>query len=150
MSAIEATTVKCATLVDGTLRVTLDIEPSNAQKAFTLFGSPGRGVAVAALKDGRAAIERADPPAPKPPKTDDQMANWHHLGPLCRAAIQWGSSPDFQAFIGVKDADAAEQHIKTVCRVESRKEFDADESAGRRFKHFIAGPYQKHMQARAA
>ena len=50
MSAIEATSVKVATLVDGTLRVTFDIEPRHARDAFALFGAPGSEMALAALR----------------------------------------------------------------------------------------------------
>lgn len=49
MNAIEGTTARISTLVDGTLRVTIDIEPYNAPKAFLAFGIPGTSVALAAL-----------------------------------------------------------------------------------------------------
>lgn len=49
MNAIEGCTAKVSTLVDGTLRVTIDIEPYNAPKAFLAFGVPGTAVALAAL-----------------------------------------------------------------------------------------------------
>jgi hypothetical protein len=49
MNAIEGTTARISTLVDGTLRVTIDIEPYNAQKAFLALGIPGTAVAVAVL-----------------------------------------------------------------------------------------------------
>jgi hypothetical protein len=131
MSAIEASTVKCATLVDGTLRLTLDIEPDKAQAAFALFGTPGRHVEIAAL------------PAP-PPDVDVYEAqravakeNWHQLGPLCRAAITLGNESAFQQFIGVANAAEAEVRIKTQCHVESRKELDTDPQAGRSFKRII-------------
>lgn len=47
--AIEGATARISTLVDGTLRVTIDIEPRDAQAAFRLFGTPGTAVALAAL-----------------------------------------------------------------------------------------------------
>jgi len=46
---IEATSVKCATLVDGTLRITVEIEPMHALAAFTLFRQPGTVMALAAI-----------------------------------------------------------------------------------------------------
>jgi hypothetical protein len=49
MHAIEGATARISTLVDGTLRVTVDIEPRDAQAAFRLFGTPGTAVALAAL-----------------------------------------------------------------------------------------------------
>jgi hypothetical protein len=49
MNAIEGCTARIFTLVDGTLRVTIDIEPRDAPKAFLAFGVPGTAVALAAL-----------------------------------------------------------------------------------------------------
>lgn len=49
-SVIEGSTVRVQTTSDGTLRIQIDIEPRDAQKAFRLFGSPGTAVALAALK----------------------------------------------------------------------------------------------------
>jgi hypothetical protein len=47
---IEATSVTCKTLADGTLRLTVEIEPYNALAAFTLFRQPGTVMALAAIK----------------------------------------------------------------------------------------------------
>jgi hypothetical protein len=49
MNALEGCTAKVSTLVDGTLRITIDIEPRDAPKAFLAFGVPGTAVALAAL-----------------------------------------------------------------------------------------------------
>ena len=48
-NVIEGASARISTLVDGTLRVTIDIEPRDAQAAFRLFGTPGTAVALAAL-----------------------------------------------------------------------------------------------------
>lgn len=153
MTAIEASTVKCATLVDGTLRLTLDIEPGLAQDAFKLFGAPGRAVAIAALIDGAMAI----PPPPPPPRaarvvTDAQReqasANWHHLGTLCKTAVAWCSVPDFQQWIGAATTLEAGQAIKRLCGIESRKELDTSSIAAARFRERVIAPYQKYMVAR--
>ena len=50
MTAIAATTVRCQTMADGTLRVTLDIEPGDAAAGFAMCGVPGRELAVTGLK----------------------------------------------------------------------------------------------------
>lgn len=49
-TVIEGATARVSTLADGTLRVTVDVEPRDAQNAFLLFGVPGTAVALAALK----------------------------------------------------------------------------------------------------
>jgi len=166
MTALEGATVRCSTLVDGTLRLLIDFEPKNAQAAFTLFGSPGRGVAVAALHDGRAALlaPPAPPPpteAPKParrpasarrlPNAEAQAAaaeRWHAIGPLCQAAIVFGKTPEFMHWIKADSPKAAEARIKALCHIESRKELDDNPEAGETFKRVVLWPYQKHMQAR--
>ena len=56
MTDIAATTVSCRTLVDGTLRLVLDIEPGAAVAAFGLFGVPGRAVGLAALKPADSTL----------------------------------------------------------------------------------------------
>lgn len=52
--AILGASSKCSTLVDGTLRVQIDVAPAHAQTAFALFGSPGSPVALARLKNDAA------------------------------------------------------------------------------------------------
>jgi hypothetical protein len=47
---IEATSVSMKTLVDGTLRLVVEIEPIHALAAFTLFRQPGTVIALAAIK----------------------------------------------------------------------------------------------------
>lgn len=47
---IEATSVAMKTLADGTLRITVEVEPYNALAAFTLFRQPGTVMALAAIK----------------------------------------------------------------------------------------------------
>lgn len=164
MSAIEGSTVRCSTLVDGTLRLVLDFEPKDAQAAFTLFGAPGRGVAVAALHDGRAKL--LAPPAPQPtaeapkpartrrlPNAEAQAAaaeRWHAIGPLCQAAIVFGKTPEFMLWINADSPKAAEERIKELCHIESRKELDENPEAGETFKRVVLWPYQKHIQARGA
>lgn len=45
---------KLATLVDGTLRVVIDIQPADAKTAFSLLGAPGTEVALAAIGQQRS------------------------------------------------------------------------------------------------
>lgn len=160
MTAIEGSTVKCSTLVDGTLRVVIDIEPAHVQEAFKLFGAPGRGVAMAALADGRCALVAPDPPpAPPPPlpnpihvRSAAQIAatseRWHTKGPLQRAAIELCNVEDFQDFIGVTSAKEAGQRIKEWCGIPSRTVLDTDHEAANAFRELFLEPYQRHMAGR--
>lgn len=161
-SVIEASTVNVRTLVDGTLRLTVDIDPPQAQAGFALFGAPGRSVAMAALQNGRQ--EAADSPAaptplPEPEKPLQRPARspqqivaaakrWEDLGLLCKAAITIGQSPDFWDFANVADAQGAEHWIKQQCGVTSRKELDFDPLAGATFRKTILGPYRDYLAPR--
>lgn len=159
MSAIEGSTVSCRTLADGTLRVSVDIEPAMAQAAFTLFGAPGRGVALAALRDGRGRIDErpqepfltAPVPEPSTPsektrqQSPAQAQRWESLGTLTKAAITIGAAPEFWAWAGVTNSRDAGEWIKAMCKVASRKELDADDKAGAIFKVKVLEPYRLHV-----
>jgi hypothetical protein len=155
MTAIEGSTVKCSTLVDGTLRVVIDVEPKHAQEAFTLFGSPGRGVAMAALADGRCAL--VTPPAPPhrrtPAERDEEnraaaSERWHAKGPLQRAAIELCAVETFQDFIGVTTAKEAGERIKQWCGIPTRKVLDESHEAAAAFRELFLEPYQRYMAER--
>lgn len=138
---IEGASVSVKTMADGTLRLTIDIEPRNSQAAFILFGAPGRAVALAALKDGAGAAQQPAPPKPR-----------EHLGDLCYRAVQWCKEPQFWAFLNISftgdhvDSEAgAAELLKFVCNVDSRKELDTDADAARLFSQHIRGPYQQYL-----
>jgi hypothetical protein len=167
MSAIEGSTVNVKTLMDGTLRLAVDIPPADAKDAFALFGAPGRGVALAALADGRGAKdgtqERETPPDPATPlpepekrrlrpRSPAQIAEaaqrWEGLGTYCRAAITIGQSPDFWEFANVENAREAEEWIKSQCGVTSRKELDLDAVSGLTFRTRVLDPYRAFLNPR--
>lgn len=61
-SVIQFTSRTARTLVDGTLRLSVDIEPSFANAAFKLFSMPGTPGAIAALTNESAqAATMIDP-----------------------------------------------------------------------------------------
>ena len=62
MRAIEAASVNVRTMIDGTLRLTVDIEPRHAIAAFTLFGAPGTPLALAALRTQPEKLEKPKGP----------------------------------------------------------------------------------------
>lgn len=64
LAVVPATYVKFSTMVDGTLRVVLDIEPKNMADAIGLFSKPGAPVAVARLTDSAAVAADRESTAP--------------------------------------------------------------------------------------
>lgn len=142
---IEGASVSVKTMADGTLRLSIDIEPSNAQDAFALFGAPGRAVALAALKDGSGAVKESEPAAAKG-------------GEWAKLAGMWSTDPDFHQWVnstthnGIywdiqNDFDAA-GFIREICDIRSRAELDHNAEALAAFNDLIRFPFMKWMQAR--
>lgn len=150
MSAIEASSVGVRTMADGTLRLTVDIEPRHAQDAFKLFGAPGTPMALAALKVATHEPEKADKPKGgllsqwaamrcQEPAFQDWLAetyptfwqdNWGHMRP--------------------SKANAAAQTVRDLCGINSRAELDTDDKAREAFDQRIRAKWQKHCIATGA
>jgi hypothetical protein len=136
MSAIEASSVRVNTLADGTLRITLDIEPRNALAAFTLFGAPGTPLALAALRT------QAEPKKPPKPVLHSQ---W--LAMRCEdedfqmwVEDRWGATTT--GLLGEPTAKI----VRRVLGVKSRAEIDTDHEAFERFERLIRKPWAEHNQ----
>lgn len=142
-AVIEGSSVSVKTMSDGTLRLSVDIEPRNAQAAFALFGAPGRAIALAALKDGAAAVKE-----PEPEKLKGR--EWAKL------AGMWCNDPDFWLWINesfqMLTIVASEEHaadiVKSICGVRSRARLDHDEIALIKFKAQIRQPFMAWMKER--
>jgi len=163
MSAVPASTVSLKTMADGTLRISFDVEPGQAQDAFKLFAAPGTQVAIAALKDGSfleqskevdrglniglgATINIAEP------KPREQ------LGDACYRTVLWCNEPSFWNFVNgaifTNDADVlfvdsvvtAADAVKNICKVYSRKELDTDPEANKTWHREIRQPYADYLK----
>jgi hypothetical protein len=146
MSIIEAASVQVKTMADGTLRLSVDIEPRFARDAFALFGSPGTPMALAALKPQSEPIHAERPKG-------GELSKWVAMRCQEPAFQQWlkGHFPDPWRFAhGDTPAEKAAGTIRAVCSVESRAEIDNNETARRVFDAHIRGPWQKHCIATGA
>ena len=132
MSVIEASSVKVGTMADGTLRLSVDIEPGLAKAAFAMFGMPGTPLALAALK---TAAQQAQEDAPKPAG-----------GPLARLAGQWCQMPQFLAWSGCNTAELAAEFIRRECGIQSRAELDHNAAAAGVFHTHIREPFSAYMK----
>jgi len=135
MTVIESSSSSARTMADGTLRLTVDIEPRHSQAAFALFGAPGTPMALAALKSAKAE------PAPK----GGQLAQW--VAMRCgEAAFQRWLQDTFpqqwQDAHGDTPAKWAASTVRAVCGVESRAELDNDDAAAVRFHTAIRKPFE--------
>lgn len=129
MTVIEASAVRVQTMADGTLRLVVDIQPTNAQSAFRMFGSPGTPVALARLKT----------------KPEQHASEAPKGGPLARLAGQWCQLPTFWAWAGVADAEAAAAYIREACGVQSRALLDHNADAAASF-HTIREAFAEHLK----
>ena len=146
MSAIEGATVKVGTLVDGTLRVTIDFHPTVRNEAFALFGGPGTPVAVAALRAGHAMA--SDEPVAAPEPKGGPLSQW--LAQRCNEAV-------FRAWVArvITDTETLtpEQASAVVCKeigVRRKREIDGDRYAPARLKVLIMHPYSDMLKTRGA
>lgn len=133
--AIAGATVRYQSMADGTLRLILDIEPRDAVRAVTLFGSPGTAVALAALKPARQQAQQ-----PERAK-GGVWSQW--VAMRC-------DEPDFQRWLDVDDGSAAAAKVRMLCQVASRADIDNDPDAQARFQARIRDPWMKHYQGLAA
>ncbi len=139
MSAIEASSVGVKTMADGTLRLSVDIEPRFARDAFALFGSPGTPIALAALKTAAQETKTET----KPPRRSKPIAEW--LAMRCREQA-------FRSWVGkhygsIVSEDLAADWCRRQCKVESRGDIDGSPEAEERFQRLIRGPWSKHCIA---
>lgn len=88
MTAVLASYVKMSTLVDGTMRIVLDVEPGAAADAFSLLGSPGTSIALARItKEAATAHDR------RQQETAEQRSNHSAQGEADRLRVSEGSRP---------------------------------------------------------
>ena len=141
MTIIEGASVSVKTMADGTLRLTVDVEPVNAQAAFALFGAPGRAIALSALKDGSAAVKEPEPEKPKG-------------GEWAKMVGMWCADPDFWRFMNqrhpgdrpITNSEQAASRLRVYCGIDSRAVLDSDLEALVFFKHAIRRPFMEWMQ----
>lgn len=148
MSVIEAASAGVKDMADGSLRITFEFEPRHAADAFALFGPRGRAVAIAALKDGAAAITSES--ASEVKEKQQKGGEWAKLAGI------WCADPEFWAFLNhqfpgdskVTTADHAAMSVRVHSCIKSRADLDHDDMALDLFNIHIRRPFMKWMQAR--
>lgn len=124
------------TLVDGTVRFVIDVEPAQANAAFALLGMPGSPLVVARLTT-EAAKEQAQQEAQKPKG-----------GELAKLAGRWCAMPEFQEWcLGehstMRATELAAEWVRETCDIQSRAELDHDEIAAQLFHERIREPFRE-------
>ena len=147
MSAIEGATVNLRTMADGTLRITIDVEPGSAQAAFALFGAPGTPVALAALKVGHAMAsdERVAAAEPKGGPLAQWLAQRCNEGAFREWAMRSLKLPE-SFYTNAEISNVVCQHIG----VNRKREIDGDQYAPTRLKTLVMQPYGDWLKTRGA
>jgi hypothetical protein len=152
MSIIEATSGTYRSRVDGTIVLSVEISPIHAKEALELFGMPGTSIALAALKDGHAAV--SDKPFTYPVGSvipADKNLN-PKIGPIAYWLILRCKEPQFWAWMmgspnGLNEQSATNR-VKDILGIESRKELDGDQHLEDKFHKLIRIPYSKWLESR--
>lgn len=142
MSAIEASSVRVNTLADGTLRLTLDIEPRNALAAFTLFGAPGTPLALAALRTQPEKPAKLEKPKGPPLHSQWLAMRCGEYEFQCWVHARW--SDHGKEIPAMPMADFIAEVVRRVLGVKSRSEIDTDPEAFKRFEDLIRKPWAEH------
>lgn len=134
-------------MADNTLRLTIDIEPNDAQHAFALFGVRGSPIVIARLT--QEAATAAQQAATVAGSTDVPAADAKPKGgDLARLAGMLCSNPKFQEWAEVSDANGAARWIRMACGVESRAELDHSPAASEIFHQEIRLPFLAWQEGR--
>lgn len=125
-------------LVDGTIRVSIDVDPEFRDDFFRLFGSIDMAVALAPLA-GAASL-----PAKNTASDSVRGEHWKNLGPLAQSAILICKEDSFQRFVAEKtgaekfDEDHAAEYVKDRCLVASRRDLDTSDGGRTRLGALMA------------
>lgn len=159
-AAVPAAAVRMQTMADGTMRLTVDIEPRHAFDACRMFLTPGTPIALACLTPEAAqsdARRQTQAPAPAQPE--------RRGGQLARLAGMWCDMPRFQEWLRVlydghlggdgggwgdlddearadmTPAQVARHMLLGLCDIESRRELDHNSYAAQVFHAHIRKPF---------
>lgn len=144
---IQATSKNVRTLVDGTLRLTVDISPHQALAAFQLFGMPDAPVVLARLMPD-AALEHAQN------EMIDEDAQEEKGGFLSQWLAMRCNEAEFREFVrfhfaqisnGILNCQECDEIVKERLGITSKKELDNDKEAEKRFHEIIRLPYAKWL-----
>jgi hypothetical protein len=140
-------------MADGTLRITFDVEPSEAGAAFALFGKPGTPAALAALQVGYAAVQES---AVSTKHERSEIVDKPKGGPLSKEAAALCRNPAFLRWLdeeqhmnGDANEETAAEWIRQECEVYSRAEFDTDLRKGVAYVERVRVPFVRRERATA-
>lgn len=153
MTVIMASTVGVRTMADGSMRLTVEIEPGDAIKAFTLFGSPGHSVALARITSEAATKALQGIQTNSTADISAAILEKAKGGPLAKLAGMWCNDLRFHEWlrvvheVQVYTPDAAANIVREWCGIGSRAELDSNEAAAHNFHGFIREPFAEYLRS---
>lgn len=140
MSAISGTRRAFKELVDGSIRVQIDIDPRFKKEFLQTFGAIDMPVAIAPLVADFERIEQKEQKG----------------GALSRLAGMWCKDEEFRewlsdrfVFVGQIETEAeAADAIRGLLEIDSRKEIDSNPEVSEKFLNTIRAPYMEWMKKR--
>lgn len=140
MSAISGTRRAFKELVDGTIRVQIDVDPRFKKEFFEMFPNVDTPCAIAPLV---LDFERREPE--EEPKG----------GALCKLAAMWCKDREFKAWLAmrlnysvpIETDEHAANALRAMLNITSRKKLDNDDDAAGRFQSQIRVPFMEWRRA---
>lgn len=126
---IQANSVRIKSMADGSLDLTVRIEPKDMIAAVSLFGQPGIALVLGRLLADHEKATQAKEEVTEKPKG----------GPLSQLAGQWCNDETFQRFLNQRygekctTKEETAQLLRHLCGVESRADLDHDPDAKAEF-----------------
>lgn len=136
MTAIAGTRRKIQELVDGTLRVMIDIDPKFKKAFLDNFPEIDMPCALVALNPDFEKWDQETRLYPDKPKG----------GPLCKLAAQWCKNTVFQQWSGVSSEEEAATFIRDMCGIKSRSELDNNPVMAERFNDMFRIPFMNFLK----
>lgn len=148
------------TLVDGTIRFKIDIEPGDAASAFAMMGMPGSPIVIAALGIIPPIATVIEPDHEEKPDPEKKKG-----GQMAKLAGMWCGSVEFADWLAVEHKQmfeaalddalgdtvvASAALLRAFCNIQSRAELDHDDMAAELFHHRIRKPFMAHLNKAAA
>ena len=147
MSVISGTRRGMKELVDGTIRVQIDIDPIHRAEFFAAFSRIDMPVAIAPLV---ANFEKIKPYEDKTTADLVPFVDKPKGGELAKWAGILSNDPAFWVWAGVESAEQAAEHIRVVCLIGSRAELDHDQDAAKIFRKMMGEFYDWTNRGKAA
>jgi hypothetical protein len=133
MNAVSGTRRAFKELADGTIRVQVDVEPSQRAAFFALFGEIDMPIALAPLAADFDLQVVEEEPAPEVEKPKG--------GELAKLAGILCADPRFQDWLSTPDEEGAARIVRARCCIESRAELDHNTKAAAIFHESFRKPW---------